>query len=313
MLSLRLWRTIAEADIHDPIFRRVSQSQKPARRVRPRRERPLLLWLVAPITLALTLMMAPQLLALILVLPISMISLIVAAPIWLPAVIWLAGAYSAGAIINGIYREKNQYTYDLICASTQGQLKASWSFATGLLHRGGAFLPLRWGARASLRLGLAALAGLTLFTLLFALSGAVALGIEQLRLLALPLLIMAVYFTNMTQCFVLSHIIGLLASSFDWAARDAMLVGLLAYALLNALPLVGAGLVYVLFRWLVFEPTPLALLAVEALALLLIIAGRELTIVALWSALRRRMNSRLGELGRGQALRGDAAWGGLTA
>ena len=35
MLSLRLWRTIAEADIHDPIFRRVSQIQKPAPRSAP--------------------------------------------------------------------------------------------------------------------------------------------------------------------------------------------------------------------------------------------------------------------------------------
>ena len=309
MLSLRLWRTIAEADIHDPIFRRVSQIQKPTARSMPRLRRPRLLWLVASAAIVLTIIMAPQMLALALVLPISMITLIVAAPLLLPAVVWLAGAFSTGEIISGIYREKNQYTYDLICASTQGKLKASWLFATGILHRDGYFPPLRWGSRASLRAGLAALAGLTTFTLLFALSGAVSFGIEQIRLLALPLLIMAVYFTNRTQTFVVSHIIGLLASSFDWAKRDAMLVGLVAYALLNSLPLVGAGTVYFPFRWFVYEPHPLALLAVEACALLLIIAARELTIMALWSVLKRRMNERLGEADRGEILRRDAALG----
>lgn len=305
MLSLRLWRTIAEADIHDPIFRRVSQIQKPVPRSLPRLKAPRLLWLIAPIALGLMLIMAPQLLALVMVAPIGMITLIVASPVLLPVVIWLAGAFSTGGIISGIYRERQQHTYDLICASTQGRLKASWSFATGMLHRGGFFLPLRWGARASLRLGLAALAGLTIVTLVFALSDAASFGIEQVRLLTLPLLFMALYYSNMTQAFALSHIIGLLSSSFDWAKRDALLVGLLAYGLLNSLPLVGAGLVYLPFRWFVFEPQPLALLLVEALALLLIIAARELTIVALWSALKRRMNARMGA-GGGEVLRRGA-------
>lgn len=307
MLSLRLWRIIAEADIHDPIFRRVSQIQKPAAvRSLPRLKAPRLLWLVAPIALGLMLIMAPQLLALVMVAPIGMITLIVASPALLPVVIWLAGAFSTGEIISGIYRERRQHTYDLICASTQGRLKASWSFATGLLHRGGFFLPLRWGTRTSLRAGSAAFAGLTIATLVFALSGAANFGFAQLRLLTLPLIFMALYFTNMTQSFALSHIIGLLASSFDWTRRDALLVGLLGYGLLNSLPLFGAGLVYLPFRWLVFEPHALALLLVEALALLLIIAARELTIVALWSALKRRMNERLGEVGSSDVLRRDA-------
>ncbi len=308
MLSLRLWRTIAEVDIQDPIVRRVSQIRKPAARSLPRARPPRLLWLIALVAIAPSVFMAPQLLALALALPIVMITLAVAAPVLLPALIWFAGAYHTGEIIRGIQREKHQNTYDLICASTQGKLKASWSFATGMLHRGGAFLPLTWGARASLRLGLAALIGLTVCTLLFALGGAASFGIEQIRLLALPLLALAVYYTNMTQAFTLAHIIGLLASSFDWARRDAMLVGLVLYVALSSLPLLGAALAYVPFRWLVVEPHPAALLLVEALALLLIIAVRELAVVALWSALKRRMNSRLGEVGRGETLRRDAAW-----
>ncbi len=291
MLSMNLWRTIAEADIHDPIFRRVSQIQKPAAQPLPRLRAPRRLWLLVALASTVVFVLAPQTLALVLILPISMITLVVAAPLLLPALIWFAGAFSAGEIISGIQREKQQNTYDLICASTQGRLQASWSFATGMLHRGGYFLPLRWGTRISLKFGLAALGGLGFFTLLFALSSPVVFGIAQIRLLILPLLILAVYFTNLTQTIVVAHIIGLLASSFDWAKRDAMLAGLLAYVMLHTLPLVGAGLVYLPFRWFVRAPPPLAILAVEAFALLLIIAGRELTIMALWRALKRRMGS----------------------
>lgn len=294
MLSLRLWRTIAEADINDPIFRRVSQIQKPAVQPMPRWRIPRPLWLLATLGTTVAVLLAPQLLLLLFALPITMMALVVTAPAYLPALVWLAGAFATGEIISGIYREKHQFTYDLICASTQGKLNASWSFATGIIHRGAYFPPLRWGTWISLRAGLAAYAGLALVTLLFGLSGAATFGWTQIHLLLLPLLVLALYFTNMTQTCALSHIIGLLASSFDWAKRDAMLAGMVGYALLNTLPLVGAGLVYLPLRWFVFAMHPLALMAVEALALLLIIAGRELAIVALWSALKRRMNSRLG-------------------
>lgn len=292
MLSLHLWRTIAEADIHDPIFRRVSQIHKPARQLPPRPSRPRLLWLPVALAFAFVLLLAPQLLVTVLIVPFTLITLVVAAPLLLPVLIWFTGAISTGEIIGGILREKQQRTYDLICASTQGKLNASWSFATGMLHRGSYFLPLRWGTRISLQFGLAALGGMSLFMLLIALADPAGFSIAQIRLLLLPLLLAALTFSNLTQTFVVSHIIGLLASSFDWAKRDAMLIGLLAYAVLHTLPLAVAGLVYLPFRWFVFEPPLLAVLAVEAFALLLIIAARELTIMALWSALKRRMNSR---------------------
>ena len=307
MLSLHLWRTIAEADIHDPIFKRVSQIHKPARQTPPRSSRPRLLWLLVALAFAFLMLLVPQLLVAVLIVPFTLITLVVAAPLLLPVLICFAGAISTGEIISGIQHEKQQNTYDLICASTQGKLNASWSFATGMLHRGGYFLPLRWGTRITLRFGLAALGGLSLFVLLFALADPAGFGIAQMRLLLLPLLLAALTFSNLTQTFVLSHIIGLLASSFDWAKRDAMLVGLLAYAVLHTLPLAGTGLVYLPFRWFVFEPPLLAVLAVEAFALLLIIAARELTIMALWSALKRRMNSSRIAAG-GATLARDEAW-----
>ncbi|MCY3915868.1 MAG: hypothetical protein OXG49_07630, partial [Chloroflexi bacterium] len=274
MLSLSLWRTIAEADIHDPIFKRVSQIHTPARQTPPRPSRPRLLVPLFALASTCLFILAPQLLAAVLIVPFTLVSLVVAAPLFLPVLIWFAGAISTGEIISGIQREKQQNTYDLICASTLGKLNASWSFATGMLHRGGYFLPLRWGTRITLRFGLAALGGLGLFVLLFALADPAGFGIAQMRLLLLPLLLAALTFSNLTQTFVVSHIVGLLASSFDWAKRDAMLVGLLAYAVLHTLPLAVAGLICLPFRWFVFEPPLLAVLAVEAFALLLIIAGR---------------------------------------
>jgi len=298
MLSWRLWRTIADVDTNDPIVRRVSRIHKPTAGLAPRRRRPKLRWLLAALATTLALILAPSILALVFVAPIMLIMAIVAAPIYLPLVIWLAGAYSTGEIISGVYREKHRFTYDLICASTQGKLTASWSFATGILYRGAYFLPLRWGTYLSLRLGLAAVAGLVIFALLFVGLSQDRFGAEELRMLLLPLLLLAVYATNLTQTFVFSQIIALLASSFDWGKRDAMLVGLLVYAALGALPLVGAGLGYFAFAWLVMAPHPLALVAAEAIALLLIVGARELMIVALWWALKRRMGSRLGEIGQ---------------
>ena len=309
MQSWRLWNTIADADINDPIFRRVSQIQKPTVRLSPGRRAPRLLWPLAIFGALSAIVLAPQMLALALVLPMIMITLIVAAPVYLPLLVWVAGAVSTGEIISGIYREKHQHTYDLICASTQGKLKASWTFATGLLHRSGTFAALRWGTLASARVGLAALAGLALFVIAFAIFNQGGFGVEQLRLLLIPLLLIALYSTNMPQTYVTSQIIGLLASSCEWAKRDALLVGLVAYGLLSLLPLAGAGLMYAAFAWLAIEPHPLLRLTVEISGALLIIGGRELTIMALWSALKRRLNSRLGEVGRSELLRRDAAWG----
>ncbi|MYE27711.1 MAG: hypothetical protein F4X87_10970, partial [Chloroflexi bacterium] len=90
MLSWRLWRTIAAADIDDPIFRRVSQIQRLPARSMPRWKLPPLGWLLAALATTVALVLAPQMLALVLVAPMIMISLIVVAPAYLPALVVLA-------------------------------------------------------------------------------------------------------------------------------------------------------------------------------------------------------------------------------
>ncbi len=307
MLSFRLWRNIVDADIKDPIFRRASQIQAPA--TAPRRRlgsARLLVFLALPALIA-AVLHSPQLLVLVLLLPMLMITLIVVAPILLPFGVLLLGVPLTTAVIDGIYREKHQYTYDLICASTRGTLKASWSFATGILYRSDWFLPLRWGTRTTARFGLAALGGLLLFTLSSAVLSREQVGFEQLRLLLLVALGLALYYSNMTQTLALSLVIGLFASSFDVSRQDGMFVGIFVYVALTVLPLAAAGVVVFLFGRLALAPHPLILLLVEAGALLLIMGLRELLIMLLWSALQRRLEWGRGTSRREAVLR-DEAW-----
>ena len=291
MLSFRLWRSIVLADIHDPIFRRVSQIQKPALAPRRRIRLPRPLILLVALAIIAAVFHSPELLVLVFVVPILMITLIVVAPILLPVYVLLAGIHLTAEVAAGIFREKHQYTYDLICASTRGTLNASWSFATGILYRSNWFLPLSWGTRATFRLGLALLGGLSVFTLLTAVSSPHLVGFEQIRLLLLVALILALYFSNMTQTLVMSLIIGLYASSFDWSRHDGTLFVIFAYVMLSGLPLLAAALILFVFGRVALEPHPLLMTVVEASALLLVVGLRELLIRLLWSGLERRLNA----------------------
>lgn len=302
MLSSRLWRSIADAAVDDPIFRRVSQAQTsltaPKRRLRLSRA---LLFLGALVFIA-ALIHAPGLIVLVLLVPILLITLIVIAPILLPGIALVAGAYLTAEIIGDIFREKRQHTYDLICASTRGALDASLSYATGVLYRGEWFLPLRWGSRLTLRAGWAALGGLSVFALFTAVSGAQALGLEQLRLLLLVLLCLALYYSNMTQTLVLSMLAGLLASSFDLSRHDATVIGVFTTLLLSLLPLLAGGSLLIGLGRLALEPHLLLWMAVEVGALALVVGLRELGIMLLWTVLSQRL-----EWGRDGGFQREAA------
>ena len=244
----------------------------------------------------------PELLVLVLVIPMLMLTLMVATPVLLPLFVIFAGARLTFEVISGIYREKHQHTYELICASTRGALQASWSFAAGVLYRSDWFLPLRWGTLLTCRLGLAALGVLGAFTLLAALLTPQAVGMEQLRLLALVALMLALYYSNMTQTLALSLLVGLYASSFDWSRNDGMTVGIFLHLALTSLPLAVGGLAFVLFGRAAFESGPLLRTLAEGGSLLLIVALREAQIALLWRALARRL-----EWGRGYARQRDLA------
>ena len=294
MISFRLWRSISDAATDDPIFRRASQFQRTARASSGRRRLPRLLILLGVLGLAAAVVHSPALLVLVLLVPILLIMLMAASPILLPLYVWAAGVQLTAEVIGGIFREKHQYTYDLICASTRGSLAASWSFATGVLHRCDWFTPLRWGTRLSMRAGLALLGGLCVFALLATVAGGQAFGFEQARLLLMVALLLALYYSNMTQTLVLSLVVGLFASSFDLSRQDSMLIGIFLYALLSLLPLLAGALVLVAFGMLAVEPGPGARMLAEAGALLLVVGAREGAIGLLWRGLGRRL-----EWGRG--------------
>ncbi len=295
MLSRRLWRSIVNADVNDPIFRRVSQISS-ERQATPRRIRlSRAVTLIGALASLAALIYAPSLLIVVMVIPILMITLMVVSPVLLPLAALIAGAQLTAAVVSGIAREKHQYTYDLICASTQGALKASWSCAIGMTHRGNWFAPLHWGTVAVHGCGLALLGGLGAIAVMAAVAGDGRIGHEQVRLLLLTALALALYASNLTHSVVLGLVCGLLASSFDLAKPDATLLGLLLYGLLISAPAVAAGLMLVAFGRL--EPAPLLMrIAVEGAALLLIMALREAAIALLWSGLRRRLDWGRGEI-----------------
>ena len=291
MLSWRLWQLISEPDTSNPIFKRASHSRESVAKPRRPVRIPRLPAAAGLAALAVILIQAPQFLLLVLEIPILMITLMVLSPILLPFVILLAGGWLVSAVIGGIYREKRQYTYDLICASTKGSLHANWSFAMGILHRGDWFAALKLGAHLSLRLGQGILAVLTLLTFWLALSSSHLVGFEQLRLLLMPMLALTLYYTHMTQSFVISLVIGLYASSFDWVKRDASWVGMVLYVLAQSLPFLLALLVYIGFNRVVLEPHPLIAMAVDSLSLAVIVFTREIIIVLLWHPLTHQLNA----------------------
>ncbi len=293
MLSWRLWQLVSEPDINNPIFKRVSQIHKPAKQSRHIRI-PRLLVAGSLLALMIILIQAPQLLLLVFEIPILMITLIVLSPALLPFAILLAGAYLVSEVIGGIYREKHQYTYDLICASTQGSFNASWSFAIGILHRGDWFAALKWGTRLTLRLGQGILIALTLLTVWLAASDGYPVGFEQLRLLLMLALGLTLYYTQMTQTLVISLVVGLYASSLDWVKRDATWMGMVLYVLAQGLPFLLALLVYIGFNRVDLEPHPLVAIVIEGLSLAVIVFTREVILILLWHPLNRQLNASAG-------------------
>ena len=291
MLSWRLWRQVSRPDSSNPIVRRIGNAPKAAhtagRRSRWRR----LLWAGAALGLIAIVLNPTQILVLLFVLPMLMITLAAAAPLLLPLAATVSGALLAAEVISAIVREKSQHTYELMCACPEGALYANWSCAIGVAHRGGWFSALRWGTAMSLRLGLVGLGGLMLLGLGLLASDQQAIGAEQVRIILVYAMLLVLYGAQLAQSLPLSLIIGLLASSFDWRRRDAQLIGAFMYLVCQTLPMMLALLAYGAgSRWAVDAHSALRI-DVELGALLVIVLAREVVIVVLWGALRRRLDA----------------------
>lgn len=295
MLSRRLWRQIAQPDTGNAIFRRASQSYKPASAPARRGSLTRPLRLFAGILVIAAVVLQPQLLFLLFVLPIVMVMLVVASPALLPLFALAGGLFLVVEVIGGICREKRQHTYELICSATPGSLQACWSFAQGITHRGGWFSALRWGSAQSLRLGGVVLGG-TLLLILWLLLSDQGLGLEQLRVPLLIGLLMMLYYSHLTQSIILGLTLGLCMSSFDLHRRDAAAIGACLYVIAQALSIGLALMFYVACSRLLFEPQLLVSMGVECAAVAIVILSREALIVALWTWAEARLEWARGEI-----------------
>ena len=230
MISPRLWQQVIRPDHSNPIIRRFRHSPPPAAVAARTSRRRRLVYAAVAIALILIALNPSQILVLIFILPMLMITLIVLAPLLLPLLTLLAGAGLVAETLGAIVREKHQHTYELMCACTEGALYANWSCAIGVLHRGFWFAAMRWGTRVSLRLGLFALGLLLLLMLALIAFDHQQVGAEQLRILLVTAALLLVYGSQLAQTLLTSLLIGLIAGSFDWHRRDALLAGALIYA-----------------------------------------------------------------------------------
>ncbi len=275
VLSTGLWRALGQVERGDTITVRFSGAGKPARSKRGSFAPPRKLLALGLVIAAAALVAAPQLLTLAVALPLMTLSLLVLTPLLLPLIAPILGALLTSEIVAGIARERRQHTWELLCACPGGALQASWSCAIGIAQRTTWLLPLRFLARMTLR----AVAGLwillALLSLWLALTGQQPLGVEQVRLLSLLLLAMALYHAQLAQTLWLAALCGLWASAFEWRRSDAALAGLCLYLALAVLPLLAAA-------WLAGRGWALAGIA-------LALAFREAAAWLLWRGLRWRL------------------------
>ena len=298
MLSWRLWRQVSRPDSGNPIVRRFGMAPRTAI-VSGRGSRwGRFLWAAAALGLIAIVLNPAQIFVALFVAPMLMITLAAAAPLLLPLVTFGAGALLVTEVIGAIAREKLQHTYELMCACPEGALYANWSCAIGVMQRGGWFSALRWGTEMSLRLGLVGLVGLMLLGLGMLAANQQGFGAEQARIILLYTALLGLYGAQLWQSLPLSLIIGLFAGSFDWRMRDAQLIGALLYVFCQALPVLLALLAYGAGSRLAVDAGSLARVGVELGSLLVVVAAREVAIVALWGALRRRLDWGRGEVDR---------------
>lgn len=293
MLSWRLWQTIAEPSIRNPIFSFVRDKKEPIKKSQSPRLKLIRYGLIFVITLLMLIafIRVPEFLILLFQIPLMMIVLIIISPLFLPLAFVMIGGYLVNKISQGIHREKYQYTYELLCASPDGSLYANWSFAKGILHRYGWFPWLKSATHIFYRLGQFITASIFLIVTIGLLTGSENMGVEQIQLVASLVLLLGLFYTTMQQSLALSFIIGLYTGSMDISRHDASLIAVLSYTLLQILPFVIAFGLYLVPTTLMTTPNLIVEVGINIIALLSIYLLRELALVALWFRLKYHLNA----------------------
>ncbi len=130
MLSYRLWRAINHPPLRSPLFKRAYAQQVTVMPLTPLRLPLVGLFKNAGLILlpVVLILLGAPILALLYYLALLL------APLLLPLANTIYGLAHANNASGKIAREREQQTYDLLCASPEGVLGMHWSYCTGWLH-----------------------------------------------------------------------------------------------------------------------------------------------------------------------------------
>lgn len=291
MLSWRLWRSLMEPAYKNPIFKRSCNERRPKLPQESVLVFPRFVTKVILLLLGLAVLQTPYLLLILFQIPAFIILAIVLTPLFLPIVIMVYGSYVVSVITNNVHKEKRQYTYDLLCASPDGALRANWIFATGIIHRGDWFYWVEALARFMYRIGQIILIGFGCFTIVYMLQSESAIHFEPLQTLVNLSLIVGLYYASIMQTFVLILVVALFATSLDLHQRDSNLVGLVVYIVFQILPFLVSIALFISLHILIPNPHPAVAIGLDIIILGSIYVIQELNITLIWNQLTKRLNS----------------------
>jgi len=290
MLSWRLWRALSEPAYKNPIFKRScnerrQQSTQDTLKL-PRHTSKLILLLIG-----LAVLHTPYILIFLFQIPAMMILVIVLTPLFLPLILMVYGGYLLSIITSYIHKEKRQYTYDLICASPDGALRANWIFATGIIHRGDWFYWVETLVNFTYRIGQIILIGLACLMIVTMLQSDGTTHFDSLQTLINLSLLLGLYYTSIMQTFVLILVVALYATSLDLHQRDSNLIGLVLYIILQIFPFLIATALFIGLHLMFPNPHPAVAIGLDFIVLGSIYATQELNIILGWHQLTKRLNS----------------------
>lgn len=291
MLSWRLWKTIVEPVVRNPIFSRVREERILRLKPRERITIPTYVYIIVAVFLAIFVARTPEYFIVVLQIPMVLIVLLTVSPLAAPLFVVFAGSHLVSQITSDISKEKRQYTYELLCASPAGTLDTNWRIATGILHRGSWFNWLKSITRLALRIAQVTLGALAVITFIALFSGDTNTRLESLRTLTNLILIVGLYYMSMVQPIVASLVVGLHATSLNLSRRDSNIIGLMIYLLIQLMPYVIALLLFVVLNTIFTGVSPLIQVIIDVVVLGSILVVRELTIYFLWWQLKRQLNS----------------------
>ena len=209
------------------------------------------------------------------------------APLLLPIANTIYGLSQAYSTSGSIARERDQQTYDVLCASPAGILGMHWSYCTGWIH-------YHW----LLRYAMIGVLATGIIASIFGLSSQMVFGHTQPSLIvtiARTLAVGSIFVIDYAQTVVLSSLVALIAPTYAENASNARL-----WAISLFLALQGAVYLPTLLLGLYALPTTFDLMGIDPLISgllipLLLIAFfaflREMIIIGLWHAAREHLST----------------------